>query len=93
MYRCTVPGPQPLQTDCNVLEVDSIGLNANAIQGAHFQKNKSNKSQEQAKQRANFLALNVISCCISNWGGRKRICRTDKINFARGWKFFWKGGG
>ena len=34
-----------------------------------FFKNKSDKLQEQAKRRANFLALNVISCCISNWGG------------------------
>ena len=40
VYRCTVPAPWPLHTDCTVkilLEVDSIGLNVVIIQSVHFQ--------------------------------------------------------
>ena len=62
------------------------------------EKNKCDKSQEQAKRRANFLALNVTSCCIPNWvwvvkengGGTNKFCLGLEI-FLEGWRLK-KGG-
>ena len=59
-------------------------------------KNK-NKLQEQATHEANFFALNVISCCIFNWGGGHKIDLVEgTLNFAEDWKeregknFLWR---